>query len=153
MTKVEAPDLARPTLDPPAIELAPPTRPAPEPEVTAPPGAESAPSRWSPPTRSSLATVLILLALVAAITAILYAWQLPPFGGHIEQTDDAYVRGQTTVISPQVAGYVSQIPVKDFQDVRAGDVLVRIEDSIYAARVAQARANVLTQISNLDNSQ
>jgi len=153
MTKVEAPDLARPTLDPPAIELAPPTRPAPEPEVTAPPGAESAPSRWSPPTRSSLATVLILLALVAAITAILYAWQLPPFGGHIEQTDDAHVRGQTTVISPQVAGYVSQIPVKDFQDVRAGDVLVRIEDSIYAARVAQARANVLTQISNLDNSQ
>ena len=153
MTKVEAPDLARPNSDSRAIESAPPTRPAPEPEVTTPPGAESTLSRWSPPARSSLATVLILLALVAAITAILYAWQLPPFGGRIEQTDDAYVRGQTTVISSQVAGYVSQIPVKDFQDVRAGDVLVRIEDSIYAARVAQARANVLTQISNLDNSQ
>jgi multidrug resistance efflux pump len=62
------------------------------------------------------------------------------------------VRGQTTVISPQVSGYVSQVAVNDFQDVKPGDVLVRIEDSIYAARVAQARANVLTQQANLDNS-
>jgi multidrug resistance efflux pump len=32
-------------------------------------------------------------------------------------------------------------------------VLVRIEDSIYRARVAQARANVLTQQADLDNSE
>jgi multidrug resistance efflux pump len=89
---------------------------------------------------------------VSAIVAILYAWRLPPFAGRYEQTDDAYVRGQTTVISPQVSGYVSQVAVNDFQDVKPGDVLVRIEDSIYAARVAQARANVLTQQANLDNS-
>jgi len=77
---------------------------------------------------------------------------LPPFAGRFEQTDDAYVRGQTTVISPQVAGYVSEVPVNDYQDVKPGDVLVRIEDSIYSARVAQARANVLTQVANLQNS-
>jgi multidrug resistance efflux pump len=94
----------------------------------------------------------IVLLVAVAVAAILYAWRLPPFGGHFEQTDDAYVRGQTTVISPQVSGYVSVTPVKDFQDVRAGDVLVRIEDSIYSAKVAQARANVLTQMANLQNA-
>ena len=52
--------------------------------------------------------------------AILYAWQLPPFGGRYEQTDNAYVRGQTTVISPQVSGYVSEVPVQDFENVKAG---------------------------------
>jgi multidrug resistance efflux pump len=113
---------------------------------------EAAPDRWHPPVPGRMGIAVIVLVLAAAIIAILYAWRLPPFGGRFEQTDDAYVRGQTTVISPQVSGYVSLVPVKDFQNVNAGDVLVRIEDSIYSARVAQARANVLTQMSNLENS-
>lgn len=113
---------------------------------------EAPPDRWRPPVPGPLGAAIILVLLVAAIVAILYAWRLPPFGGRYEQTDDAYVRGLTTAISPQVSGYVSVVPVRDFQNVQAGDVLVRIEDSIYSARVAQARANVLTQISNLKNS-
>lgn len=124
---------------------APPAKPDPQPEAPAP-------SRWSPPANSPLMTLLILLLVLGAIVTILYAWRLWPFGGRYEQTDDAYVRGQTTVISPQVSGYVSQVLVNDFQNVRAGDVLVKIEDSIYSAKVAQARANVLTQQANLDNS-
>jgi multidrug resistance efflux pump len=94
----------------------------------------------------------IFFLVAMAVAAILYAWRLPPFGGRYEQTDNAYVRGLTTVISPQVSGYVTEVPVRDFQDVAAGQVLVRIEDQIYRARVAQARANVLTQSANLDNS-
>jgi multidrug resistance efflux pump len=94
----------------------------------------------------------IAALLIAAVAAILYAWQLPPFGGRYEQTDNAYVRGQTTVISPQVSGYVAEVPVRDFENVGAGQVLIRIEDSIYDAKVAQARANVLTQMANLQNS-
>jgi len=116
------------------------------------PGA-TAPDRWRPPVPGWFGSALIAVLIVAAIVAILYAWQLWPFGGRYEQTDDAFVRGQTTVISPQVSGYVSVVPVHDFQNVKAGEVLVRIEDSIYSARVAQARANVLTQIANLDNSE
>ena len=113
---------------------------------------EVAPDSWSPPKRGAMTTAVILLLISAAIVSILYAWQLPPFGGRFEQTDDAYVRGQTTVISPQVSGYVSDVPVKDFQNVRPGEILVRIEDSIYGAKVAQARANVLNQIAHLQNS-
>jgi len=44
------------------------------------------------------------------------------------------------------------VPAQDFEDVEAGQVLVRIEDRIYTAKVAQARANVLTQSANFDNS-
>jgi len=112
----------------------------------------TAPDRWRPPVPGWFGSGLIVVLVIAAIVAILYAWQLWPFGGRYEQTDDAFVRGQTTVISPQVSGYVSAIPVRDFQNVNAGDVLVRIEDNIYGAKVAQARANVLTQVANLQNS-
>ena len=122
-------------------------------ETAAPEAPAQAPDRWRPPTPGWFGTALVLVLVVGAIFTILYAWRLPPFAGRFEQTDDAYVRGQTTVISPQVSGYVSDVPVKDFDNVAADQVLVRIEDSIYAARVAQARANVLTQISNLDNSE
>lgn len=136
-----------------AAESAPAAAPRPDP-VTPPQAAvePEEPARWSPPKRSWPINSAIVLLIVGAIAAILYAWQIPPFGGRYEQTDNAYVRGQTTVISPQVSGYVSQVAVKDYQNVKEGDVLVRIEDSIYNAKVAQARANVLTQVATLDNS-
>ena len=156
MKTADIPEVASPKPPPaPATETARPA-PTPEPETTAASEAQAEidtpPSRWKPPTKTWLTRAFIAGLLIAAIAAILYAWQLPPFGGRYEQTDNAYVRGQTTVISPQVSGYVAAVPVRDFQNVKAGDVLVRIEDSIYSAKVAQARANVSTQMANLQNA-
>jgi multidrug resistance efflux pump len=62
------------------------------------------------------------------------------------------VRGQVTTLSPQVSGYVVAVGVKDFQPVKAGDVLVRIDDRIYAQRVQQAQANLDAAKANLANS-
>lgn len=139
--------------DSPEPQLAP-AGPADEAAPAAAPVADAPqiPDRWNPRARGRLASAAAILLILAAIGAILYAWQLPPFGGLYEQTDNAYVKGQTTVISPQVSGYVSDVAVQDFQNVQAGQVLVRIEDRIYSAKVAQARANVLTQSANFDNS-
>ena len=136
--------------DPQVVPAGPPVEAA----VSTAPVAErpQAPDRWNPEARTKIVNGVIVLLILAAIGTILYAWQLPPFGGRYEQTDNAYVKGLTTVISPQVSGYVSDVPVHDFQDVEAGQVLVRIEDRIYGAKVAQARANVLTQSANFDNS-
>lgn len=166
MTSPDVKDLPSPTADP--IDLAqrkltdapqPSEIQLPDPglaEMPTPPGRDQSPDsateRWNPQRRSKLARLAILVALAGAVAAILFAWQLPPFGGRYEQTDNAYVRGHTTVISPQVSGYVSEVAVSDFRNVRPGDVLVRIDDRIYSARVAQARANVLSQVANLDNS-
>lgn len=154
MKSADTPELSGPAGN--AVKAPGAERPAPTPEpevvATAPATEPAAQSRWDPPATSPVATIIILALVVLAIAAIAYAWRLPPFAGRYEQTDDAYVRGQTTVISPQVSGYVSSVPVNDFQQVKTGDVLVRIEDSIYSAKVAQARASVLTQQANLDNS-
>jgi membrane fusion protein (multidrug efflux system) len=57
-------------------------------------------------------------------------------------TDNAYVRGDITTLSPKVGGYVVAVAAADNQQVKAGDILVRIDDQDYKARLAQADANL-----------
>ena len=117
------------------------------------PAKPAATSGWRPPEKSPLTVIAIIVIGIVAVLAILYAWQLPPFAGWAQETDDAYVRGKVTVISPQVSGYITGVPVQDFQQVKAGQVLATIDDRIYAARVEQAKANVAAQLASLANSQ
>ncbi|UFN51064.1 HlyD family secretion protein [Roseomonas sp. OT10] len=97
-------------------------------------------------------TAGILLIGCAGALLVLHAWQLPPFQGSMEVTENAYVRGQVTVISPQLAGYVTEVPVRDFQRVRAGQVLVQIDDRIFRQKQLQAQAALAIQRANLANS-
>lgn len=112
-----------------------------------------APSRgWAPPRGSLRATIGFIAMLVAGVLLALYAWGLPPFTTAFQETDNAYVRGQTTVIAPQVNGYITEVAVRDFEVVKKGQVLARIDDRIYRQRVEQARAQLATQIATLSNS-
>ena len=86
------------------------------------------------------------------VLAILYAWQLPPFTRHSQFTDNAYVRGQTTFISPQVSGYVTAVNVQDFDNVKPGQVLFQIDDRIYKQRVHQAQATLAMKQAALKNN-
>ncbi len=97
-------------------------------------------------------TLIVLLGGVAGVALVLYAWRLPPFSSHVEMTDNAYVRGYVTTMSPQVSGYVVNVPVKDYQEVKQGDLLVKIDDRIFRQRLAQAEATLAGQTAASDNS-
>ncbi len=116
------------------------------------PAVAAAPAVWTPERRRAGVIASIAAIAIAAVLTTLAAWDLPPFRGSDEATDNAYVRGRTTAIAPQVSGYVTEVMVRDYQPVAAGDVLVRIDDRIYRARLEQAQANVDAAIANLDNS-
>ncbi|MDB5734615.1 MAG: secretion protein HlyD [Alphaproteobacteria bacterium] len=109
-------------------------------------------SAWSPPVHRLRILVIIALLALAAMLAVLYAWSLWPFGGGAQVTDNAYVHGRTTVIAPQVSGYVVAVPVSDYAQVQAGQVLARIDDSTYRARVSQARASLAASQATLANN-
>ena len=119
---------------------------------TPPPQVTAAPSGWRPPARSKATVIAIAVVSLLGVLAILYAWRLPPFAGVREKTDNAYVRGRVTIISPQVNGYVTAVNVQDFAEVKVGQILATIDDRIYKARVAQAQANVAAQEAALSNS-
>ncbi|MBB4154341.1 multidrug resistance efflux pump [Sphingomonas jinjuensis] len=110
-------------------------------------------SGWRPPSNSPLVLAILALVAVAGVLAVLAAWRLPPFSSAYQSTDNAYVRGRVTIISPQVSGYVTQVFVRDFADVAAGQPLVRIDDRIYRQRVDQAQAQVEAQQATLANAQ
>jgi len=118
-----------------------------------PPSAAPAGSGWRPQPPSRIALVVIAVLALGGVLAILAAWRLPPFASAYQSTDNAYVRGRTTVIAPQVSGYVTQVFVRDFADVAAGQPLVRIDDRIYRQRVDQAAAQVAAQNATLANAQ
>ena len=59
-------------------------------------------------------------------------------GSHHVATDNAYVGADTAQVTPLVGGPVRDVLVQDTQQVRRGDVLVRLDDT--DARIAVARA-------------
>ncbi|RRV05612.1 HlyD family secretion protein [Pseudomonas sp. v388] len=102
-------------------------------------------------TRVVSSAIFAGIALIGVLI-VLYAWQLPPFGSPIESTENAQVHGQTTVIGPQLSGYVHEVPVQDFQFVKAGDLLVRLDDRIYRQRLDQALAQLAVEKASLANN-
>ncbi|MBB4837237.1 multidrug resistance efflux pump [Sphingomonas kyeonggiensis] len=117
-----------------------------------PPAPAADARRWKPPKLSWLSIAIAAALILIGVTAVLMAWQAWPFGGRSQSTENAYVRGQVTIISPQVSGYLTSVPVQDFARVKAGDVLATIDDRIYAQRVDQAKANVASADAALANN-
>lgn len=98
---------------------------------------------------------MALMAVVALIGCLLVlrAWHLWPFSSSTMTTDNAYVRGAVTMLAPQVSGHVEHVLVQDFAHVKAGDVLVKIDDRSYAAALAQAEAQLAHAQAQLANAE
>src|SRR6516164_6035252 len=91
---------------------------------------------------------LALIGLSCALTLAAsgygtYWWAVDRF---FQSTDDSYVGGDVTPISPHIAGFVAQILVSDNERVRAGQLLVRLDDRDVRAAADHAQA-VLEQSS------
>ena len=61
-------------------------------------------------------------------------------------TDNAYVGADVAQVTPLVGGPVRAVLVEDTQQVRRGDVLVRLDDTDARIAVAQAEANLASAI-------
>ncbi|PYD85495.1 hemolysin secretion protein D, partial [Pseudomonas syringae pv. pisi] len=88
---------------------------------------------------------------IVGVLIVLYAWNLPPFRSTLQSTENALVRGQVTIISPQLSGYVVEVRVQDFQHVKQGELLMRIDERIPTQRLAQARAELANRQAALAN--
>ncbi|WP_445143330.1 HlyD family secretion protein [Dyella sp. Tek66A03] len=103
--------------------------------------------------RSKRKRLLSLAVGVALVAGVVYGGHWWTNGRFIEDTDDAYVGADVTVIGPKVAGYITELHVQDNQFVHAGDLLVKIDDRDYRAALAKTQGAVAAEealLANLD---
>lgn len=105
------------------------------------------------PPRGTRKHLLSLAVGVAVLAGVIYGGHWWTHGRFIEDTDDAYVGGDVTVIGPKVPGYITELHVQDNQFVHAGDLLVKIDDRDYRAALAKTQGAVAAEealLANLD---
>ncbi|ENN90048.1 HlyD family secretion protein [Bartonella bovis] len=88
----------------------------------------------------SKSTIVAFISGVAGILLILWAWKLPPFVSTVQITDNASVKGNVTLVSPQISGVVTHIYVQDYQRVEKGTVLFELDDTLFRQQLSQAQA-------------
>jgi membrane fusion protein, multidrug efflux system len=96
------------------------------------------------PIRAAFALVFLVLAGAAGY---LY-WD---HASHFESTDDAFIAARQFAIAPQVAGYVTAVPVTDNQHVNKGGVIAQIDQRDYRTALAQADAQVQAAQAGIHN--
>jgi membrane fusion protein (multidrug efflux system) len=106
------------------------------------------------PSRQAIKRAALVLALAfGAAGAADFGYGYLTTGRYLESTDDAYVKADSTIVSPKVSGYLAEVLVGDNQPVRAGQVLARIDDRDFRTALNQARADVAgaeAAVRNLD---
>lgn len=97
--------------------------------------------------RAALATAL----LGSAVGAGMYGYHYWTIGRFLEDTDDAYVKADYTIIAPKVSGYITEVAAHDNEAVKAGQVLARIDDRDFRTALGQAQADVATAQAGIKN--
>jgi membrane fusion protein (multidrug efflux system) len=107
--------------------------------------------------KSPIRYIIIAIVLVAAG---IYGWKKISYAISHESTDDAQVETQISPVLPRVSGYVKIIDVKDYDSVKAGQLLVEIDDAELQAQLLQmqadyeaAKADILNAQAALKNAQ
>lgn len=116
------------------------------------------------PTRRLIALLVVLIIIVAAVAVIVKVTGAFGSGERstMVETVDADTRTVTQVvtasgkiqpetevkISPDVSGEIIELPIKEGDFVRKGDLLVRIRPDFYQAQVEQSQASVLQAKAN-----
>ena len=109
------------------------------PEATA---SSPKPSSWASRIKNVVVPVLILLMAGGIMVLIAGNWNTWASERLAQETDDAYLRADLTPLSTKVAGLVAKVNVSDYQQVKAGDLLVELRDEDFRAQVQQAEAGV-----------
>lgn len=85
---------------------------------------------------------LILVASLVAAWALAwtgYEWLV---ASQRQFTDNAYVMGHVTQITPQIAGTVAEVKAEETDPVQAGQTLIRLDPADAAVALAQAEAQL-----------
>jgi membrane fusion protein (multidrug efflux system) len=103
-----------------------------------------------PAGRSRLRVVAVVVGLLGLGAGAWFGQSWWTTGRFVVSTDDAYVGARSSTLSPKVSGYIADVAVEDNAQVKAGDVIVRIDDGDYRLAVQTARDQVAVQQATIE---
>lgn len=94
-------------------------------------------------------TILRTVLGAALLLAAVYAFNAVRFMLTHEDTENAYLESDITTISPKIQGYITDVRVKENQEVQAGDTLFMLDNREYVLKVLQAEAALKNAEANV----
>jgi membrane fusion protein (multidrug efflux system) len=97
--------------------------------------------------------IAVAVAVALAVGVLLYLTMPGLFGKRTSQnTNDAFVSADFTLVVPRVAGFIKEVLVEDNQQVKAGQLLALIDDRDLRAAAEAADAQTLMARAQLQNA-
>src|SRR6266704_5125752 len=89
------------------------------------------------------------IILASVVVAVIAVWAY----GYRPQTDDATIRANFIGIAPHASGHIVELPVKDNQFVKEGDLLFVIDPRPYEHAAAIAKAQLVLAHKQVDGAE
>ena len=105
------------------------------------------------PEKKKKSPIRYVIIAIVLIGAGIFGWKKISYAIQHESTNDAQVETQISPVLPRVSGYVKLIDVKDYDSVRAGQLLVEIDDAELQAQLLQMQADYQSAQADILNAQ
>lgn len=90
---------------------------------------------------------------IIVIAGLIFGWTKISYALSHETTDDAQVETQISPVLPRVSGYVKIIDVKDYDSVKAGQLLVELDDAELQTQLLQMQADYDASQADIVNAE
>lgn len=94
----------------------------------------------------------IIITVAVLVVGLCGAFYYLRFVAPYESTDDAFIESHVTPLAPQVGGRVTQLFVKDNQEIKQGEDLLQIDPTDFQIKLDQERANLAAAKSRLEQA-
>jgi membrane fusion protein, multidrug efflux system len=95
-----------------------------------------------PPRRVGRRQIVLAVVSVVVLLGLIWLYRRWSYARSHQSTDNAQVDGHIVPVIAKVGGYVQTVTVAENDSVRAGQLLVQIDDAEYRQRLAQAEADL-----------
>jgi membrane fusion protein, multidrug efflux system len=103
--------------------------------------------------RAWIIPMIVLLAAAGLLFGIVGHWTSWQGSRLDQETDDAYLKADVTPLSTRISGTVSRVSVGDYQNVKAGQTLIELDDDDYRANLKQTQAALAGSEAALEDNQ
>lgn len=104
------------------------------------------------PSVSRKRTIRLVILAAVLLTIGFFTWRWYDYNRHIESTDNAQVETHSSPVLARVAGYLKEVRIADYTEVRAGDTLALIDDAEAQLAVRQAEADYRQALADYEQT-